>query len=64
MWEFILAWLAWMSADPDVVRDARPRAAAAVAVARSSMALPPAPPAKAAAAPQQACPTGQCPPAR
>lgn len=54
MRDLILAWLVWLSADPVVADLESARAAAAVAAARSSMAVevpqPPAP----------ACPDGKC----
>lgn len=37
MWEWILAWLVWLSADPVAASAEHPRAAAAVAAARASM---------------------------
>jgi hypothetical protein len=52
MWEFLLSWLVWLSADPVTVDHEYPRAAAAVAAARASMAVE---------APAKAdCPTGKC----
>jgi hypothetical protein len=55
MWEFLLSWLVWLSADPVTLDHEYPRAAAAVAAARASMAIEA--PAKAAN-----CPTGKCVP--
>ena len=45
MWQTLMAWLAWLSADPAALDVEHPKAAAAVAVARASMATqtPPAP---------------------
>lgn len=50
LWQTLIAWLVWLSADPQALDLEAPRAAAAVAAARASM-LPeapaPAPPAPA-----------------
>jgi hypothetical protein len=54
MWEFILSWLVWLSADPVTLEAEYARAAAAVAAARASMATEP--PTKAAD-----CKAGNCP---
>jgi hypothetical protein len=43
MWQWLIAWLVWLSADPAVLDLERPRAAAAVAAARASMAVEAAP---------------------
>jgi hypothetical protein len=52
MWELLLSWLVWLSADPVTLDHEYPRAAAAVAAARASMAVE---------APAKAnCPTGKC----
>lgn len=62
MWEWLLALLVPLSADPSAVEQFRPRAAAAVAAARSSMEEPPvqAVPTK-KGAPPAPCPNGNCP---
>jgi hypothetical protein len=43
MWQWLIAWLVWLSADPAALDLERPRAAAAVAAARASMAVEAAP---------------------
>lgn len=55
MFEWLLQLLVWLSADPVTLDHEYPRAAAAVAAARASMAVEP--PAKAAN-----CPAGKCVP--
>ena len=53
MWELLISWLVWLSVDPVVIDAEYPRAAAAVAAARASMATEP---------PAKDCPTGKCAP--
>jgi hypothetical protein len=55
MWESLLSWLVWLSADPVTLDQEYARAAAAVAAAHASMATEV--PAKAAD-----CKTGKCVP--
>jgi len=43
MWQWIIAWLVWLSADPAAVDLERPRCAAAVSAARASLIVDPAP---------------------
>lgn len=45
LWQWIVSWLIWLSADPAAIDLEAPRAAAAVAVARASMVTDAAPPA-------------------
>lgn len=68
LWQMVLAFLVWLSAEPAAIDVEAPRAAAAVAAARASMATEP-PAAAAAAAPEAAshpaqaaapCPDGRC----
>lgn len=61
LWEIIIAFLVWLSADQKAVDLERPKAAAAVAVARASMTVDvptPAPPAPTACDCGQTCQRG------
>lgn len=64
LWQWILAFLAWLSADPQAIDLERPRAAGAVAVAYAAFApdaeppAPPAPPAPAECACGGTCVNG------
>jgi hypothetical protein len=62
MWEWMLAILVPLAAEPSALEDCRVRAAVAVAAARSTMEEPPAQavPTK-KGAPPQPCPNNNCP---
>lgn len=57
LWQWIVAWLVWLSADPVAIDLEAPRAAAAVSVARASMVVDVAPPSPAPT--PTACDCGQ-----
>lgn len=58
LWQWLVSWLIWLSADPVATDLEVPRAAAAVAVARASMVTEAAPPPAPGPAPA-ACDCGQ-----
>jgi len=58
LWRSLIAWLVWLSADPAGVDLEAPKAAAAVAAARSSLAVDAAPPAPPPAPGPKPTPTG------
>jgi hypothetical protein len=57
MWEAFIAFLVWLTADPAAIGREHPKAAAAVAAARASLAIDTAPPAP-APTPGKCC--GEC----
>lgn len=68
IWRSIIAFLVWLSADPNVITEEHPKAAAAVAVAYASLTpepepapAPPKPVGPVSKAATPACPTGTCP---
>lgn len=68
LWRWFISILVWLSADPAIMTEERPRCAAAVAVAYAALAeepepapAPPKPVGPVNTPPKQPCPTGTCP---
>lgn len=59
LWRYLIAFLTWLSADPQAVDLEHPKAAAAVSAARASMLVEATPPAPAPQPTPQACDCGQ-----
>jgi hypothetical protein len=60
LWRWLISWLVWLSADPAAIDLERPKAAAAVAAARASLAPDVAPPGPKPPAPTPGKCCGEC----